>query len=261
MFTELLQVVRTLRRRCPWDRKQNAASTRPLLLNEAFELDDALRSGDKEAITEELGDYMFMGLFLADVLKREKEIRLERALAQVVRKLKLRHPHVYGQTRVRGPADVVRNWDRIKRQEQPRSILAGVPRALPALQQAQLIQERCRRVGFDWEDPAQVLDKVAEEVSELKRELTRNSRRRPRVKEELGDLLFALVNLGRHLGIDAEGTLKDANDKFVRRFAHIERRFAAQGRDLTTVPLAEMEAVWQRAKKARCRHRATRRRA
>jgi len=259
VFAELLRVVRTLRRRCPWDRKQTAASTRPLLLNETFELDDALRSGDREAITEELGDYLFMGLFLADVLAREQGVKLDRALARVVQKLKLRHPHVYGRTRVRGSADVVRNWDRIKRREKVGSILAGIPRALPALQQAQHIQERCRRVGFDWEDTAQVLDKVAEEIRELKGELTRTGRNRPRIKEELGDLLFALVNLGRHLGFDVEGTLKDANGKFTRRFAYVERRFSAQDRDLETVPLSEMEEVWQQAKQVPSR-RATRRR-
>jgi ATP diphosphatase len=176
-----------------------------------------------------------------------------------VRKLKLRHPHVYGQTRVRGPADVLRNWDRIKRDEKAGSILGSIPKALPALQQAQLIQERCRRVGFDWDEPAQVLDKVAEETGELRRELARSGRNRPRVKEELGDLLFALVNLGRHLGFDVEATLKDANTKFTRRFARVERRFATQGRDLTTVPLAEVEEVWQQAKQARTK--ATRRRA
>ncbi len=259
MFAELLKVVRTLRRRCPWDRKQTAATTRPLILNEAFELDDALRLGDREAITEELGDYLFMGLFLADVLAREKGVKLDRALARVVEKLKLRHPHVYGRTHVRGAADVIRNWDRIKRREKSGSILASIPRALPALQQAQLIQERCRRVGFDWEDPTQVLDKVTEEIGELKRELTRPGHNRTRVREELGDLLFALVNLGRHLNLDVEATLKDANRKFCRRFALVERRFRAQNRDLETVPLPEMEEVWQQAKQAR--RRTTRRRA
>jgi ATP diphosphatase len=261
MFSELISVVRTLRRRCPWDRKQTVATTRPLVLNEMYELDEALAVGDQDAITEELGDYLFMGVFLADVLEREKGVKLRAALDSIVRKLKLRHPHVYGKEKVRGADDVLKNWERIKRREKGDSLLASVPRALPALRQAHLIQERCRRVGFDWDDPAQVLDKVAEEVEELRHELKCRRRSRLRVAEELGDLVFALVNLSRHLGLDAEGVARDANRKFTRRFQVIEREFARQGRDLHSVPLAEMEEVWQRAKAPQVpRRRTTRRR-
>jgi MazG family protein len=249
----LLNVVRTLRHRCPWDRKQRLASTRPLILNETFELDDALRKGDAAEIAEELGDYIFMGLFLADVLEAEHGVGLGVVVNGIVRKLKARHPHIYGNVKVRNAAEVLTNWERIKRGEKKgdRSILASVPSAMPALQQAQLIQERCRRVGFDWDDPRQVLDKVVEEVEELRVELARPRRRGRRVREELGDLLFALVNLSRHLGIDSEGTLKDANDKFRRRFGAIESHFVRAGRDLGEVPLAEMEQVWQQAKNRR----------
>ena len=248
---ELVAVVHDLRRQCPWDRKQSVASTRPLMLNETYELDEALRSGDSHDIVEELGDYVFMGVFLADVLEKEKGVRLDEALRGVVAKLKFRHPHIYGTVKVRNAEDVLVNWDKLKRKEKTRrdSILDGVPAALPALHQAQLIQERCRRVGFDWDDPRQVLDKVAEEVEEVREELRRPRRSKARVREEMGDLLFALVNLARHLDMDAEGTLKDANRKFRARFEVIERKFAADGRELSTVPLAEMEAVWQQAKK------------
>jgi ATP diphosphatase len=176
----------------------------------------------------------------------------------IVRKLRARHPHVYGSASVRGADEVLANWERIKRRQKVGSILASIPAALPALQQAQLIQERCRRVGFDWDDPRQVLDKVAEEIGELRHELAQRRRNRPRVQDELGDLLFALVNLARHLGIDAEGALKNASRKFTARFGEVERRFAAQGRDLSGVPLEEMEAVWQQAK--RSGRRSTRRR-
>lgn len=255
---ELEEVVRTLRRRCPWDRKQTVESTRPLMLNETYELDEALRSGDAEHIAEELGDYLFMAFFLADVLRKERGIRLERAMRSIVEKLRRRHPHIYGATKVRGADDVLRNWEDIKRREKSRSILESVPVALPALQQAQLIQERCRRVGFDWDDPRQVLDKVAEEVGELREELGRKRRSPARVREEMGDLLFALVNLARHLDLDSEGTLKDASRKFGERFRQVEREFERQGRDLKTVPLEEMEAVWQSAKKRRAGSRAKR---
>lgn len=252
MFSELLEVVRLLRRRCPWDRKQTLASTRPMLLNETYELDEALRERDKVAITEELGDYLFMGLFLAEVAGKELGISIEDSLKGVVAKLKQRHPHIYGTTKVRGADDVLANWEKIKRQhKRGGGLLSSIPVAMPALQQAQLVQERCRRVGFDWDRPEHVLDKVEEEIGELRHELAQGRRSRARVKEELGDLLFALVNLARHLDVDAEGTLKDANAKFRARFRYIEQHFASQGRELGQVSLDEMEAVWQQAKNAK----------
>jgi ATP diphosphatase len=252
MFDELLEVVRRLRRRCPWDRKQTLASTRPMLLNETYELDEALRERDKDAITEELGDYLFMGLFLAEVAGKELGISIEESIKGVVAKLKQRHPHIYGTTRVRGAADVLANWERIKRKNRlSGGLLSSIPVAMPALQQAQLVQERCRRVGFDWERPEHVLDKVEEEIGELRHELARGRKSRARVRDELGDLLFALVNLARHLDVDAEATLKDANAKFRDRFRYVEQHFAAQGRELGQVSLDEMEAVWQQAKRVR----------
>ncbi len=249
MFSELLEVVRLLRRRCPWDRKQTLTSTRPMLLNETYELDEALRERDRAAITEELGDYLFMGLFLAEVAGKELGISIEDSLSGVVAKLKQRHPHIYGTVKVRGAADVLANWERIKRKhKRSGGLLSSIPVAMPALQQAQLVQERCRRVGFDWEKPEQVLDKVEEEIGELRQELARGRKSGARVKEELGDLLFALVNLARHLDVDAEGILKDANAKFRARFRCVEEHFAAQGRELGQVSLDEMEEAWQQAK-------------
>ena len=251
MFTELLEVVHLLRRRCPWDRKQTLASTRPMLLNETYELDEALRQRDKAAITEELGDYLFMGLFLAEVAGNELGMSLQDSLKGVVAKLKQRHPHIYGTAKVRGADDVLANWERIKRKHRRGGgLLSSIPVAMPALRQAQLVQERCQRVGFDWNKPEQVLDKVEEEIGELRQD-------RARVEEELGDLLFALVNLARHLDVDAEGTLKDANAKFRGRFRCIEEHFAAQGRQLGQVSLDEMEAVWQQAKTAKSKVRRT----
>jgi MazG family protein len=255
VFDELLDVVRLLRRRCPWDRKQTLATTRPLLLDETYELDEALRRRDRLAIAEELGDYLFLGLFLADVASKEMGVSLEESLAGAVAKLKQRHPHVYGRTRVRGAGDVLANWEKIKQKHKPGGVLSSIPVAMPALQQAQLVQERCRRVGFDWDRPDQVLDKVEEEIAELRHELAKGKKSRARVKEELGDLLFALVNLARHLEVDAEGTLKDANAKFRKRFRRIEEHFAVRGRDLGQVSLDEMEVVWQKVKRADSRVR------
>lgn len=236
-------------------------STRPLLLNEVHELDEALRAGGRQAIAEELGDYFFMGLFMAEVLRCEQGIDLAHILVNSAVKLRRRHPHVYGEVIVRGVDQVLANWERMKKGSQGTSLLAGLPTAMPALQQAQLIQERCRRVGFDWQDAVRVLDKVEEEIGELRHELEilpnrktgrRNTRvgasKRKRVAEELGDLLFALVNFCRHLDIDAEGALKDANRKFRERFERVEAGFRRQGRELGTVPLAELEAAWQLVK-------------
>lgn len=282
MFEELLAVVRKLRQECPWDRKQTIATTRPLILNEAYELDEALASGNAEHAAEELGDYLFMGIFLADVLAKEKGMQLEEVLRRVIAKLKSRHPHVYGRTKVCGVAQVLQNWERMKRTEagrkgSGRSLLDGLPRAMPALKHAQLIQERCARVGFDWPGPERVLDKVAEETEEVKQELKRfrpakpddrsSGRSRPlrrgrevgkadRLAEELGDLLFVLVNLCRHFGLDAESVLRDANAKFGRRFRILEREFAGMGRRLERCTLEEMDKVWDRIKKLPRRRRA-----
>ncbi|MFO7675924.1 MAG: nucleoside triphosphate pyrophosphohydrolase [bacterium] len=253
-FADLLEVVRRLRAECPWDRDQTVASTRPLVLNEAYELDEALASGDPAEVVEELGDYLFVGLFLADVLEAESGVRLEDALAGAVAKLKRRHPHVYGTAEVSGADEVLENWERIKQAEdkpgQARdSTLDGLPRALPALKQARLIQERCRRVGFDWTDPGDVLDKVGEEVCELRWELDRGETGRERAAEELGDVLFALVNLARHLDIDAESALRDANARFARRFRDVEADFRRRGVRLEDASLAEMDRVWDEVKR------------
>jgi nucleoside triphosphate diphosphatase len=229
-----------------------------MLLNETYELDEALRQRDKAAVTEELGDYLFMGLFLAEVAGKELGLSLEDSLQGVVAKLKQRHPHIYGKVKVRGADDVLANWERIKQKHKwSGGLLSSIPVALPALRQAQLVQERCHRVGFDWDKPEAVLDKVEEEIGELREELARGSKSRARVKEELGDLLFALVNLARHLEVDAEGTLKDASAKFAARFRCIEEHFAAEGRELSQVSLDEMEEVWQQAKNAKSKVRRT----
>lgn len=250
MFEELLAVVKRLREECPWDKKQTVESTRPLLLNEAYELDEALASGDKEHTAEELGDYLFMGLFLAEVLRKEQNTRLEDVLSGIVAKLKNRHPHVYGETSVKDAQEVVENWERIKGKEPgkrgEKSILEGLPSAMPALKQAQLVQERCRRVGFDWPRAEDVLDKVTEETDEVRQELRKHDQ--ARLAEELGDLFFALVNLCRHLGLDAESVLRDANTKFRKRFELLEQEFRRQGKGLVHCTLEEMDRVWEQVK-------------
>jgi len=276
-LAELLAVVRRLRRECPWDKRQTVRSTRPLVLNEAYELDEALASGDPGHMQEELGDYLFMGLFLADVLEAERGVKLSRSVKGMVAKLKYRHPHIYGKTHVKDHLEVLANWEKLKAKEKAkRSVLDGLPKVQPALKQAQLIQERCKRVGFDWKKSEDVLDKVSEEVGELQAELSKAGRtevrrqkaearrqnfksgiqdpesktqNESRVQEELGDLLFALVNLARHLGVDAESALRDANAKFTRRFQALEQEFSRQGKRLEHLTLEEMDSVWDEVKR------------
>lgn len=253
VFDELLGIVRRLRQECPWDRKQTVESTRPLVLNEAYELDEALAAGEPGHITEELGDYLFMGLFLADVLAAERGLRLEDSLARISAKLRRRHPHIYGAERVESAEQVLENWERIKQDEKRgrpgrESLLDGLPPALPALKQAQLMQERCARVGFDWDDSSDVLAKVEEEADEIRAELAHARPNKARVAEELGDLFFALVNLCRHLGVDAESALRDADTKFATRFRRIERELARDGRTPSDSSLEEMDAIWDRVK-------------
>ncbi len=221
-----------------------------MLINEVYELDEAIGKNDKQAIAEELGDYLFMGLFLADLLEKEKGVKLRQILEGVVKKLKLRHPHVYGDTKIKDAEEVLKNWEKIKKTG-GRLLLDGIPTALPALQQAQLIQERCRRVGFDWGNTADVLDKVKEEIRELEGELTLRRRSNGKVREELGDLLFAVVNLCRHLNVNAECALKDANRKFRRRFSAVELEIRNTGRELGAVSLEEMEELWRKVKTRR----------
>ena len=251
MFEELLEVVRTLREKCPWDRKQTVESTRPLVLNEAYELDEALASGDREHITEELGDYLFMGVFLADVLDKEQGVRLGDALARITTKLKRRHPHVYGKEKADDAGQVLENWERIKKQEKREtrdSLLDGMPPSLPALKQGQQMQERCARVGFDWDDSKDVLAKVEEEVEEIRAELADEEPDRARVAEELGDLFFALTNMCRHLGLDAESCLRDANAKFADRFRRVEEELRRRGQSPDQSSLEEMDAIWDEVK-------------
>lgn len=256
MFDELLQVVANLRKQCPWDREQDIQTTRPLILNEAYELDEAIGAGDVGHMTEELGDYLFMGIFFSEVLRTEHGVLLEDAIEGVVTKLKSRHPHVYSKGDAQDASAVLTNWERIKRTEKHRqhnggrqSILDGIPASLPALKTSQLLQERCRRVGFDWTSLHDVFGKVVEEIEELREEVATRSESTERISEELGDLLFALTNLARHLGIDAESALRDGCAKFSGRFRKLEETFALRNRPLGDATLEEMDEVWEQIKR------------
>lgn len=248
----LLDVVARLRGEggCPWDREQTLESLKPYLIEEAYELIDAIDSGDPERHAEELGDVLLQVAIQSRIREEEGVFAFEEVADRLADKLIRRHPHVFGEVVVRDSAEVLQNWEAIKATEQAgdRSIVEGVPRHLPALQKAQRVQSRVARVGFDWERADEVLDKVEEEIGEIRRAAKSGVRRE--VREELGDLLFSLVNLCRFESVDAEATLQEAVEKFSRRFQEVERRVWAEGRTTADCTLDELEAHWQVAKRA-----------
>jgi MazG family protein len=208
---------------CPWDREQTYASLRKYVLEEACEVIDAIDSGDRPALREELGDLILQVVFQAELARRDGAFAIDDVIAGIVDKLVTRHPHVFGDLDAKTADDVLRNWEKQKALEKKgRGILGGVPRSMPALTRAQRIGEKVSRVGFDWPDSRGSRAKVAEELLEL--DLAIASKKLDAVEDEMGDVLFALVNLSRHLEIDAEGALRRTIDKFTKRFAHVEAR-------------------------------------
>lgn len=252
---------------CPWDRQQTHASLKRYLLEEAYELLDAVDAGDDDALVEELGDVLLQVVFHAQIASETGRFTMADVLDGLVKKLIRRHPHVFGDVKAHDAAAVVRTWEAVKERErthrnanreagrgsdpQPPSLLDGIPRHLPALMEAEKLQARAARVGFQWDDVAGAWDKVQEELDELRRASAGEEpaeAARSRVAEELGDVLFALVNVARYLQVDPEDALRAANAKFRRRFQHIEARARTQGRRLEDMTLAEMDALWDEAK-------------
>jgi len=241
-------------RGCPWDREQTLASLRGFVLEETHEVLDAIDRGDHDALRGEIGDLLFEGVFLAQICADEEHFTVADSLNAITGKLIRRHPHVFDpQGRpLRTPGQVVQQWEQIKAKEQTdagqrRAILAGVPKTLPALLRAHEIGTRVAAVGFDWPAAAQVVDKIEEEVAELRRAATREGA--ARIEEEMGDLLFAIANLARKLGIEPESALRKANEKFTKRFTEVEERFHAEGRSVHDATLDEMEMQWSAVKK------------
>lgn len=264
-FHELVQIMRTLRspHGCPWDREQTLESLTPFVVEEAYEVVDAIERGDMDAVKEEIGDHIFEGVFLAQVAAEAGLFSVEDSLRTVVEKLVRRHPHVFqedgrvhdAESKERAPsADAaLARWNSLKVQEraasgQRSSTLSGVPRALPSLLRAYKIGQRVARVGFDWDHKADVIAKIEEEVAELRETLESAPENAARAEEEMGDLLFAIASLSRHLGIDPEAALRKANDKFTKRFTQLEQNFTDSGRNLEAATLADMEAEWRKIK-------------
>jgi MazG family protein len=246
-FKKLWEVVVRLRAECPWDREQTPASMRRFLIEEAYEAAEAISEGDDRSLKEELGDILLHVFFHALMAQERGAFTIEDVADYITDKLTRRHPHVFGAVEVSGPADVILNWETIKgREETGRRLLDGIPKTLPAMLRARRIQDRARSVGFEWEDPRGVLDKIEEETAELRDEV--EGRDRERLRAEVGDLFFSLINLCRYVDVDAAEALNVTNDEFIRRFHAVQDALAAEGVELADATLEQMEEKWQAAK-------------
>lgn len=249
----VIDTLEILRVKCPWDAKQTNESLRPNTIEEVYELSDALMHADAEGgaanLRKELGDVLLHILFYSKIADEQGRFDIADVADALNSKLIFRHPHVFGETKVENAGQVADNWEKLKLREKGgnRTVLAGVPKALPALIKAFRIQEKAAHVGFDWEEPAQVWDKVDEEMSEVREAIAGGDA--DRIEAEFGDLLFAVVNAARLYGVNSDNALERTNAKFMRRFAHIEETAAAQQRSVADLSLDEMEAAWQDAKK------------
>lgn len=250
---ELLGVMARLRGKdgCPWDAEQTLETLKGFLVEECYEVIDAVDAGDSAHHLEELGDLLLQIVFQTQIRAERGEFQFKDVAEAIRTKLVRRHPHVFGDVQVADTQDVLRNWDAIKAKEKgaekPRSAVEGVPRSMPALQRAQQIQSRAARVGFDWPDIQGVMDKVEEELAEVKAAIASGDE--TRVSEEIGDLLFAVVNLTRFRKLQAEQVLHQAIAKFVRRFQDVENRARAGGKELRDLSLDEMESHWMEVKR------------
>lgn len=244
-FGKLLDTMDELRVSCPWDRKQTLKTLRPLTIEETYELADAILRDDLSGVEEELGDLLLHLVFYALIGEERGAFDIASVCDREVAKLVARHPHVYGDIAVADEAEVKRNWEQLKLAESGKStVLGGVPRGLPALIKAVRLQEKTAQFGFEWEHAGEVLTKVHEELAELREAVDLNEDP-ARIEEELGDLLFSLVNYARFVGVDPDAALEQTNQKFHRRFDHVEARAPRPLREMT---LAEMDALWEEAK-------------
>ena len=257
-WEQLIEIMARLRRSCPWDREQTHRTLLPYLIEETYEVVDAVEAQDDHALVEELGDLLLQIVFHAQLATERGQFSVADVIDALSNKMVRRHPHVFGDTAVSGLDELWQNWEKLKSKERAgqlrKSRLDGIPKGLGALLRAQRMQEKASRVGFDWPELSGVLDKLDEELHELAEALRGTASRHggtqeeAHIREELGDVLFTVVNICRTLKIDAEGALREANEKFYRRFAFLEARAAADGRELSDLSMDEMEELWQLAK-------------
>jgi MazG family protein len=247
-FGKLLTIMDELREKCPWDREQTLESLRNLTIEETYELADSILKHDMQEIRKELGDLLLHIVFYAKIASESKIFDIKDVIDGLCDKLIFRHPHVFGDVDVKGSSEQVKkNWEELKQREGNKSVLAGVPSSLPALIKANRVQEKVRAVGFDWDVPEQIWDKVDEELSELKEEIKAGNTKK--IQMEFGDLLFSVVNAARLYNVDPETALEKTNRKFIKRFNYLEENTINKGRSLKEMDLNEMNVIWEKAKK------------
>jgi MazG family protein len=245
-FGRLVKIMDDLREKCPWDKKQTVQTLRQLTLEETYELTDAITEENWKGIKEELGDLLLHIVFYAKIGSEQEQFTLNEVINGICDKLIVRHPHIYGDVQVNNEEDVKRNWEKIKLKEGKKSVLSGVPKALPSLVKAMRLQEKAKQVGFEWENKEQVWDKVEEEINEMKEAIKENAPKK--IEEEFGDVIFSLVNFARFLNVDAENALEITNKKFIDRFTQMEQAAQARGKSLNDMKLEEMDAIWNEIK-------------
>lgn len=248
-FAELLEIISTLREKCPWDKKQTMESLRALSIEEVYELGDAILSGNMMDVKKELGDLMMHLVFYAQIGQEQKVFDIEDVLNGVCEKLKYRHPHIYGNVKADTAEEVLKNWEQLKLKEKGRKhqVLEGVPAALPALVKAYRIQDKVRGSGFDWKQKEDVWDKVKEELAEFEAEVRNDNQEK--MEEEFGDFLFSVVNAARLYGINPENALERTNRKFIKRFGFVEEQARKRGKKLEEMGIDEMNELWEEGKK------------
>jgi XTP/dITP diphosphohydrolase len=245
-FNRLLDIMDDLRLQCPWDKEQTMESLRHLTIEETYELGDAILDNDLEEIKKELGDLLLHIVFYAKIGSEKNSFDIADVAHAISEKLIVRHPHIYGDVKVQNAKDVKQNWEQIKLKEGKKSVLEGVPKSLPAMVKATRIQDKVAGVGFDWEKPKQVWDKVQEELKEFQDEVQNNNQKR--MESELGDVFFALINYARFKNISPENALEQTNKRFIKRFQYIETAIRSQNKEMKEMTLKDLNVFWDEAK-------------
>lgn len=243
----LLTIMDELREQCPWDKKQTMETLRHLTIEETYELGDAILDKDLDEVKKELGDVLLHIVFYAKIGSETNDFDIADVANSICDKLIDRHPHIYGDVKVTDEEDVKRNWENLKLKEGKSSVLEGVPKSLPALVKANRIQDKVAGVGFDWEEPQQVFEKLQEELDELQHEVNQNNTEK--IEAEFGDVLFSMINYARFLKVNPENALERTNKKFIKRFQYLESKAKSQNKALKDMTLAEMDIFWEEAKR------------
>ena len=248
-FLKLLKIMDELREQCPWDKKQTIESIRHLTIEETYELSDAILKGNMPEIKKELGDILLHIVFYSRIASETKSFDIKDVIDNLCEKLIFRHPHIYGDVKAETEDQVKQNWEQLKQKEKGgnTSVLSGVPNSMPALLKAYRIQEKARAVGFDWDDPSQVFEKVKEELNEFEAEIKNKDIKA--AEKEFGDVLFSLINYARFLNINPEDALEQTNKKFIKRFGYMEAKVKEKGKQISDCKLEELDTYWNEAKK------------